>query len=84
MKDLIKFIQKHNINEMVDISNEELELYESINFVLINNKKLNKVNEFITHKNNIINYVNKNNKLNECVDIDNKFNDEISLLEQKI
>lgn len=82
-EDLIKFIQKHNINEMVDISNEELELYESINFVLINNKKLNKVNEFITHKNNIINYVNKNNKLNECVDIDNKFNDEISLLEQK-
>lgn len=81
---LIEFIEKQNINEMIDISDEEMDLFESINFVLTNTKNFNNINEFIEHKNRIINFVEHNNVHSTSNNnIDEQVNENIHSLEEK-
>lgn len=81
---LIEFIEKQNINEMIDISDEEMDLFESINFVLTNTKNFNNINEFIEHKNRIINFVEHNNVHSTSNNnIDEQVNENINSLEEK-
>lgn len=84
-ENLINFIQSKNINELIDIENKELDLFESINFILTNKKNLNNINEYLNHRNNIVNYVKEHNimttkktnideHLNECIaDLEDKY-----------
>ena len=60
---LINFIQSNNINELIHINDEDIELFESINYVLTNKKGFNNINEFLKHKNNIVEYVTKHNSI---------------------
>lgn len=81
---LINFIEKQNINEMIDISDEEMSLFESINFVLTNKKNFNNINEYIEHKNRIIDFVEKNNVHSHSThNIDEQVNTNITSLEEK-
>lgn len=83
-ENLINFIQSKNINELVDINDEDLELFESINYVITNTKNIKNINDFIQHKNTIVEYVQKHNTnttINE--DVDTVFNQETSVLEEK-
>lgn len=80
----INFIQKKNINELIDIDESELELFESINYVMTNKKDFNNLNEFLKHKNNIVEYINKHNIITtEKIDIDDKLNECALTLEEK-
>lgn len=44
---LIKLIKKHKLDEMVDIDDEKLDLYESIEFVTMNKKSLKNIDEYV-------------------------------------
>lgn len=44
---LIKLIKKHKLDEMVDIDDEKLDLYESIEFVTMNKKNLKNIDEYV-------------------------------------
>lgn len=44
---LIKLIKKYKLDEMVDIDDDKLELYESIEFVTMNKKSLRNIDEYV-------------------------------------
>lgn len=83
-ENLINYIQSKNINELIDIDDEEMDLFESINYVLTHQKNIQNVNDFLKHKKVIVEYVQKHNTnttINE--DVDAVFNQETSVLEEK-
>ena len=44
---LIKLIKKYKLDEMVDIDDEKLDLYESIEYVTMNKKSLNNIDKYV-------------------------------------
>ena len=44
---LIKLIKKHKLDEMVDIDDEKLNLFESIEFVTMNKKSLKNIDDYV-------------------------------------
>lgn len=44
---LIKLIKKYNLDEMVDIDDEKLDLFESIEFVTMNKKSLKNIDDYV-------------------------------------
>lgn len=83
-ENFINFIQKNNINELIDIEDNEMELFESINYIITNKKGFNNINEYIHHKDVIVDYVNKHNVMNnDQIDIDEKLNECALSLEEK-
>lgn len=44
---LIKLIKKYNLDEMVDIDDEKLNLFESIEFVTMNKKSLKNIDDYV-------------------------------------
>lgn len=83
-ENLISYIEQKNINEMIQIDDKELDLFESINYLITHHKNINNINEFIKHKNNIVNYINEHNIISsEKIDIDEQVNEHINSLEEK-
>ena len=58
---LIGIMQKGQLDEMIDIPDEMIDLYENIEFVLFNKNKINRLQGVITAKDGIVEYVEKNN-----------------------
>ena len=48
---LIRLMKKEKLNEMIDIDDDKLNLYEAIEYVTMNKKSLNNVDEFVTARN---------------------------------
>lgn len=48
---LIKLFKKNNLDEMIDIDDDKLELFEAIEYVTMNPKKLDNIDEYISAKN---------------------------------
>lgn len=44
---LIKLIKKYKLDEMIEIDDDKLDLYESIEFVTMNKKSLNNIDEYV-------------------------------------
>lgn len=69
---LIKIIQFNKLDEKITIDDKTYDLFESIEFMLTNNKKLNNLSSFVNAKNNISNYINEHieqskNSINESL-----------------
>lgn len=60
---LIKIIRNNNLNECINIPEEKLNLYEAIEFILLNKKNITNIDSFKSSKNTILEYVNKHNKV---------------------
>ena len=53
---LIKLFKKNNLDEMIDIDDDKLELFEAIEYVTMNPKKVDNIDEYISAKNVIKEY----------------------------
>lgn len=83
---LIKLIKEYKLDEMVEIPEETENLYEAIEYVLLNEKKLENVNKFINATNVITEHI-QNVQRNTNVEDDktfNSFKDKIEAEESKI
>lgn len=83
---LIKLIRDYKLDEMVEIPEETENLYEAIEYVLLNEKKLENVNKFINATNVITEHI-QNAQRNTNVEDDktfNNFKDKIEAEESKI
>lgn len=56
---LITLIKRHNLNEYVEIPEETENLYEAIEYLMLNKKTINNVNNYINSKNLIKEHVEK-------------------------
>lgn len=61
---LIRFIKRNKLDEFVEIPDDVENLYEAIEYVILNKKTINNVNEFVKAQNTITEYVEKVNKEN--------------------
>lgn len=48
---LIRLVKAEKLNEMIDIDDEKLNLYESIEYVTLNKKSLSNIDEYVTARN---------------------------------
>lgn len=69
---LIKLIRDNELNEYVDIPEETENLYEAIEYVMLNKKTLDNVNDFLKAQNVIVEYI-ENNKKQNIDESENKF-----------
>jgi len=60
---LIRFIRKNKLDEFVEIPEETENLYEAIEYIILNKKNLQNVNKFIKAQNIIAEHIEKNNRL---------------------
>lgn len=81
---LINALRESNIDELVEIDDTELKLFESIEYLLLNKKQYKNLSEYTNAKNLVIEYV-KNNKeeLAESVNIDKVLNSGINEITDK-
>ena len=61
---LIKFIRDKKLDEYVDIPEETENLYEAIEYIVLNKKTYNNVNDFVKAQNVITEHITKNQKNN--------------------
>lgn len=54
---LIKFIKKNKLDEYVEIPEETENLYEAIEYIILNEKKLDNINDFIKAQNVIVEHI---------------------------
>jgi len=59
----IRFIKKYNLNEYVEIPEETENLYEAIEYVILNKKDFNNVDAFLNAKNTIVEHIEKNSNV---------------------
>lgn len=83
---LIKFIRDKKLDEYVDIPEETENLYEAIEYIVLNKKTYDNVNDFVKAQNVITEHIIKNQKNNI---VENKitsaeFEDKIEEIENKI
>lgn len=83
---LIKFIRDKKLDEYVDIPEETENLYEAIEYIVLNKKTYNNVNDFLKAQNVITEHIIKNQKNNI---VENKltsveFEDKIEEIEKEI
>ena len=62
---LIKFIRDKKLDEYVDIPEETENLYEAIEYIVLNKKTYNNVNDFVKAQNVITEHITKNQKNNK-------------------
>lgn len=82
---LISFIRKNKLDEYVEIPEETENLYEAIEYILLNKKSYNNVNDFVKAQNVIAEHIEQNNK-KENISENKKhmsFNDFKDLLDKK-
>lgn len=85
---LIKLIKDNNLDEYVDISEETENLYEAIEYIILNKKTFDNLNSFIKAQNVISEHIenNKKNVVNEDTDrfSFNKFKEELDKEENQL
>jgi len=59
---LIKFIKKNKLDEYVEIPEETENLYEAIEYIILNEKKLDNINDFIKAQNVIVEHIQNDKK----------------------
>ena len=59
---LVDIIRKGKLDEYIDIDDDKMDLYESIEFILLSKSKFSKIGEYLNAKNNIVEYVSKHGK----------------------
>lgn len=85
---LIEKIRKYNLYEMVDIPDDKMSLYESIEYLLLNKKNYGNLSEYNNAKSNIVEYITKHsvegdNNVNEsygdkAVELMDKYSNELN------
>lgn len=85
---LIKFIKEHKLDEYVHISEETENLYEAIEYIILNKKSFDNINNYIKAQKAISEHIEKNvkNKINETTnkEIFNEFEEKVDEAEKKI
>lgn len=85
---LIKFIKEHKLDEYVHISEETENLYEAIEYIILNKKSFDNINNYIKAQKTISEHIEKNikNKINETTnkEIFNEFEEKVDEAEKKI
>ena len=83
---LIKLIRKNNLNEYVAIPEETENLYEAIEYVILNDKNFKNVNNFIKAQNIIAEHLENNvkNTIKEQAETFKEFKDNIDKEEEEI
>ena len=84
---LIDLIRKNKLNEFVEIPEETENLYEAIEYVILNKKTLDNVNDFLHAQNVIAEHIENNNKSvneNKSVLSFDEFQNEMKSEEQKL
>ena len=85
---LIKFIKEHKLDEYVHISEETENLYEAIEYIILNKKSFDNINNYIKAQKTISEHIEKNakNKINETTnkEIFNEFEEKVDKAEKKI
>ncbi len=85
---LIKLIKDNNLDEYVDITEETENLYEAIEYIILNKKTFDNLNSFIKAQNVISEHIenNKKNAVNEDTDrfSFNKFKEELDKEENQV
>lgn len=79
---LIKLIKKYKLNEFVDIPEEIENLYEAIEYVILNDKNFANINRFVDATNIIAEHI-KRNGLNKIEESENTFEDFKSKVEEQ-
>lgn len=65
----IKFMRKNKLDEYVEIPEDVENLYEAIEYVILNKKNIHNVNDFLKAQNTIVEYIERDNKkLNEKIE----------------
>lgn len=72
----INMMRELKLNEMVELSDEDAELFEAVEYVMLNKKTLNNINDYVDAKSCITEHIEKNCKY-EPVNTDNKTADEV-------
>lgn len=72
----INMMRELKLNEMVELSDEDAELFEAVEYVMLNKKTLNNINDYVDAKSCITEHIEKNCKY-ESVNTDNKTADEV-------
>jgi hypothetical protein len=60
---LINLIKDCHLNEQIDINDDEINLFEDIEFMLLNEKKFNNINEYNQIEKRLCEYVSDNNQI---------------------
>lgn len=81
--ELINLIRKNNLDENIHIDNEQIKLYESIEFFLLNTKNLNNINEYNINKTIIKEHLEKKSLENENLLTENDYNNEVNSIIDK-
>lgn len=81
---LIKLFKECNLNENVDISDSEAELYENIEYMILNKKDFKNINKYNEIQNMLCEYVTNNNEVvEEMVDIDKLYDEKVNEMVSK-
>lgn len=76
---LINLFKECNLNENISVNDNEVELYEGIEYMLLNKKNFNNINEYSRIQNRLCEYVEENKTvLNEKRDIDTIYNEKVN------
>lgn len=75
----VKMIRDGKLNEDIDIDSDEAELYESIEYMLLNKKDFNTINKYSDIQKRLCEYVSENNNIvTESKNIDSLYNEKIN------
>lgn len=79
---LIKIIKENKLNEYIDINDNDMSLYESIEYILTNEKKLNNIDEYLSHF-NVISEAIEDLPIDGEIESLEKYYDELGKLSEK-
>ena len=81
----IDLIRNLKLNEMIELSDDESKLFESIEYVMFNKKTFNNLNDYVNAKNYITEHIGKNCKYTNIDNekVDNVYNDGIKNITEK-
>ena len=81
----IKLIREMKLDELVDISDEDMNLFEAVEYVMINKESFDNINEFVNAKKCITEHIEKNCQYKEVENkpVDEIYNDGINNISEK-
>lgn len=76
---LINLFKEYNLNENISIDDNEIELFENIEYLLLHNKDFKNINKYNEIQNKLCEYVTENNvMLTESVNIDDLYENKLN------
>lgn len=76
---LINLFKEYNLNENISIDDNEIELFENIEYLLLHNKDFKNINKYNEIQNKLCEYVTENNvMLTESVSIDDLYENKLN------